>query len=251
VSRDLGAMVFRPTEGVDTARLQTRQGLVGLLDQTHAVPVGRSFEQCTQMAGDILTSPRVQASFNLDLEPAGVRDRYGDHICGQSMLLARRLLEAGVPIATVLCGAGDLNGGGGDHWDTHSNNFVRLRRDLLPPLDRALSALLDDLQQRGRLDETLVVLLTEFGRTPRVNGGAGRDHYPGVYSVVLAGGGIRGGRVFGASDRYGALPSDQPCGPNDLHATIFHALGIAADSELHDLTGRSLPMCDGRVLPLF
>jgi hypothetical protein len=202
------------------------------------------------MASDILTSPRVQAAFNLDHEPLALRERYGDHICGQSVLLARRLLEAGVPIATVLCGAGDLNGSAGDNWDTHGNNFVRLKRDLLPPFDRAASALLSDLSDRGRLDDTLVVFLTEFGRTPRINGGAGRDHYPLCYSVVLAGGGIRGGQVFGSSDRLGALPADQPCGPNDLHATILNSLGVPLDSQLVDASGRSFAITDGRILPL-
>jgi hypothetical protein len=251
VSRDLGAMVFRPADEVDTARLQTRQGLAAVVDRGFAAPVSRSFTHSCEMASDVLTSPRVQAAFNLDLEPPALRQRYGDHICGQSVLLARRLLEAGVPIATVLCAAGDLNGSAGDNWDTHGNNFVRLRRDLLPPLDRAASALLTDLADRGWLDETLVVILTEFGRTPHINRSAGRDHYPLCYSVVLAGGGIRGGQVFGASDRLGALPADQPCGPNDLHATIFHALGIATDATIVDQSGRPSPISDGRVLPLF
>jgi Protein of unknown function (DUF1501) len=250
VSRDLGALVFNPAEGVDTPRLQTRQSLASVLDHGFAAPVSRSFEQCCQMASDVLTSPRVQSAFNLDLEPLALRQRYGEHICGQSVLMARRLLEAGVPIATVICAAGDLNGSSGDMWDTHGNNFVRLRRDLLPPFDSAVSALLTDLADRGRLQETLVVILTEFGRTPRINGGAGRDHYPLCYSVALAGGGIRGGQVYGSSDRLGALPADQPCEPNDLHATIFQALGIPIDSTLADQAGRSFPITDGRVLPL-
>jgi hypothetical protein len=193
----------------------------------------------------------VQAAFDLDREPAPLRDRYGDHLCGQSVLLARRLTEAGVPICTVICAAGDLNGSAGDHWDTHGNNFNRLKNDLLPPFDRAVSALLQDLHDRGRLGETLVVILTEFGRTPRLNRGAGRDHYPFCYSVALAGGGIRGGQVYGSSDRLGAVPRDQPCGPADLHATLFRALGIPLDLHLEDGSGRSFPLSEGRVLPLF
>jgi uncharacterized protein (DUF1501 family) len=251
VSRDLGALVINPASGVETQRLHERQSLRGVLDQGFAVPVSRSFEQCCAMANDVLTSPRVQAAFNLDLEPMAVRQHYGEHICGQSVLLARRLLEAGVPIATVICAAGDLNGSAGDMWDTHGDNFTRLRRDLLPPFDAAASALLTDLAERGRLDDTLVVILTEFGRTPRINRSAGRDHYPLCYSVALAGGGIRGGQVYGASDRIGALPAEQPCEPNDLHATIFHALGIPLDATLVDQAGRSFPITDGRVLPLF
>ena len=250
VSRDLGALVFNPAAGVVTPRLRARQSLTGMLDHGFAAPVNPSFENCSQMASDILTSSRVQAAFNLDLEPIALRQRYGEHICGQSVLLARRLLDAGVPMATVICAAGDLNGSSGDMWDTHGNNFVRLRRDLLPPFDAAASALLADLADRGQLDETLVVILTEFGRTPRINGSAGRDHYPLCYSVVLAGGGIRGGQVYGASDRLGALPADRPCNPGDLHATIFHALGIPLDATLADQAGRSFPVTEGRVLPL-
>jgi hypothetical protein len=203
------------------------------------------------MASDMLVSPTVQAAFNLDREPLQVRDVYGDHLCGQSLLLARRLTEARVPIVTVVCAAGDLNGSAGDHWDTHGNNFNRLKRDLLPPFDQAVSALLSDLSTRGRLGETLVVLLTDFGRTPRVNKAAGRDHYPSVYSIFLAGGGIRGGQVYGSSDRLGAFPSDLPTGPADVHATIFQALGIPLDAQLRSSDGRPHPLTDGCPLPLF
>ena len=252
VSRDLGAMVLRRAEGVDPSRFASRQLLAAAVNPPLRDLTGTSrFEHFRQMATDILVSPTVQAAFNLDFEPVAVRERYGDHLCGQSVLLARRLTEAGVPIVTVICAAGDLNGSAGDHWDTHGNNFNRLKRDLLPPYDRAVSALLADLHDRGRLEETLVVMMTEFGRTPRVNGGAGRDHYPLCYSMALAGGGIRGGQVYGASDRIGALPADQPCGPNDVHATIFQALGIPLDTHLEDNTGRLYPLTDGRVLPLF
>ena len=166
------------------------------------------------------------------------------------MLLARRLTEAGVPIVQVCCAAGDLNGAVGDMWDTHGDNFNRLKNRLLPVLDHAMSALLQDLANRGTLDETLVVMLTDFGRTPRINGGAGRDHYPSVYSIALAGGGIRGGQVYGSSDTLGAFPRTQPCGPADVHATIFHALGISPRAELRDPLGRPMPVSDGEVLPL-
>jgi uncharacterized protein (DUF1501 family) len=167
------------------------------------------------------------------------------------VLLARRLIEAGVPFVQVVCAAGDLNNSVGDHWDTHGNNFVRLKRDLLPPFESALCTLLDDLDDRGRLGETLVVVLTEFGRTPRINGAAGRDHYPGCYSVAFAGGGIRGGQTYGRSDRIGALPRERPCGPAELHATIFHALGIRGDETLINNQGRPMALTDARPLPLF
>jgi uncharacterized protein (DUF1501 family) len=136
-------------------------------------------------------------------------------------------------------------------WDTHADNFNRLKNRLLPVLDRGASALLQDLADRGTLDETLVVFLTDFGRTPRVNGAAGRDHYPNVYSVALAGGGIQGGQVYGSSDSNGAFPRTQPCGPADLHATIFQALGISPRAELRDMLNRPFPVSDGEVLPLF
>jgi uncharacterized protein (DUF1501 family) len=252
VSRDLGTMILRRPEGIDAARLIDRERLARLVDQRFpaAGSVG-SYDHFRHMASDLLFTPSVQAAFDLDREPLPVREAYGDHLCGQSVLLARRLTGAGVPIVTVVCAAGDLNGSSGDHWDTHGNNFVRLKRDLLPPFDRAASALLSDLSARGRLDRTLVVMLTEFGRTPRINGGAGRDHYPYCYSVAFAGGGVRGGQVYGSSDRLGALPRDRPTGPNDVHATIFHALGIPLDASLTDASGRPLPLTDGRVLPLF
>jgi hypothetical protein len=250
VSRDLGAMVLQRAEGVDSPRLVARQNLTQVLDQRFGSSA-RSYDHFRQMASDILLSPTVQTAFNLDREPLAIHDRYGNHLCGQSVLLARRLTEAGVPIVTVVCAAGDLNGSAGDHWDTHGNNFNRLKRDLLPPFDRAVSALLSDLADRGRLDDTLVVMLTDFGRTPRINGGAGRDHYPNAYSIFLAGGGIRGGQVYGSSDRLGAEPRDNPTGPADVHATIFRALGIPLDAHLHDSTGRPYPLTDGRVLPLF
>ena len=136
-------------------------------------------------------------------------------------------------------------------WDTHSDNFNRLKRRLLPVFDRGVSALLKDLADRGTLGETLVVCLSDFGRTPRINGAAGRDHYPGVYSVALAGGGIQGGQVFGSSDGSGAFPRTNPCGPPDLHATIFQALGISPRAELRDPLGRPFPVSDGTALPLF
>jgi hypothetical protein len=251
VSRDLGAPVLNLSEGVDRARLESRTALAANVARPLIqTPAFKSFDHYRQLALDMLVSARVQEAFDLDREPQRVRESYGDHLCGQSSLLARRLVDAGVPIVTVICAAGDLNGSAGDHWDTHGDNFNRLKKTMLPTLDRAASGLIEDLAQRGQLDETLVVILTEFGRTPRVNRGAGRDHFPNCYSVVLAGGGIRGGQLYGRSDRLGAEPADRPCGPNDLHATIFHALGIPPESPISDPLGRAFPICDGQVLPL-
>lgn len=150
----------------------------------------------------------------------------------------------------MICSAGDLNGGQGDMWDTHGNNFNRLKNRLLPVFDHAASALLQDLYDRGTLDETLVLVLTDFGRTPRINGAAGRDHYPNVYSVAFAGGGTQGGQIYGSSDANGAFPASDACGPPDVHATAFHMLGISPRAELIDPLGRPFPVSDGEVLPI-
>lgn len=256
VSPSLGAMSLEPAAGVDPPRFENRRRLAETL-ATHSgtrspASTAGGYDSFRHMAIDMLSSPRVRGAFDLEQESPAARETYGDHVCGQSMLLARRLVERGVPAITVICAAGDLNGASGDNWDTHGDNFNRLKRDLLPPLERASSALLDDLADRGLLAQTLVVWLTEFGRTPRVAAGnAGRDHYPFCYSVALAGGGVRGGQVYGRSDRIGSAPLDLPCGPADLHATIFHALGISPETRITDHLGRGFPLSEGRVLPLF
>ncbi|MBL67155.1 MAG: hypothetical protein CMO74_01690 [Verrucomicrobiales bacterium] len=241
-------------EGVNRQRLNQRRGLVsgfgavkGTALKLEARPVVRSRE----MALDMLLNPTVHKAFDLEEEPRGLREKYGMHICGQSVLAARRLTETGVPVATVYCAAGDLDGSKGSHFDTHADNFNKLKNNMLPPFDQAASALVEDLKERGRLEETLVVMLTDFGRTPKINGGAGRDHFPGVYSVVFAGGGIQGGQVYGKSNATGFEPAERACGPADLHATIFHALGIDPGHMIHDADNRPLPLCDGRPLALF
>lgn len=245
VSRSLGSQVLQLGE-VDYARLNARRELRRQLESAVSQ---RSdfveFDHFRALAQEMLLSSAVKDAYQLDRETPEVRESYGNHIGGQSLLLARRLTEAGVPVVQVCCAAGDLNGGQGDMWDTHGNNFNRLKNHLLPVLDQGTTALLQDLERRGTLDDTLVVILTDFGRTPRVNGGAGRDHYPNVYSVAFAGGGIRGGQVYGSSDAKAAFPLTQPCGPADLHATIFQQLGISPQSELIDRLGRPLPVCDG------
>jgi hypothetical protein len=251
VSRSLGAEVLDLKNNVTMSRAQRRRKLVASLERPISVPAEfEEFEHFRELASDMLLSSAVRNAYNLDAEDTRNREAYGMHIGGQSMLLARRLVEAGVPIVQVCCSAGDLNGGKGDMWDTHSDNFRRLKDRLLPVFDRAMSALILDLEQRGMLDETLVVVLTDFGRTPKINGGAGRDHYPNVYSVAMAGGGIRGGQVYGSSDTLGAFPRTSPCTPADLHATIFQSLGISPRAEIHDRLGRPFPVSDGRVLPL-
>jgi uncharacterized protein DUF1501 len=251
VSRTLGSEVLDLADA-EVERIAARQNLLSELERPAQRPRDfETFNHFQSLAKDILLGSAVRNAYDLSREDAKIRESYGNHIGGQSMLLARRLTEAGVPVVQVCCAAGDLNGGQGDMWDTHADNFNRLKNRLLPVFDRGLSALLNDLSDRGTLDETLIAVLTDFGRTPRVNGAAGRDHYPNVYSVALAGGGIRGGQVYGSSDSNGAFPKDNPCGPPDIHATIFHALGISPRAELRDMLNRPLPATDGRVLPLF
>ncbi len=252
VSRDLGASRIDPREAIDRERLRARLGLLGRLQQS--VGSGEALElsgHFHELATDLLTSPQVREAFDLGRERQRVHDQFGQHICGQSILLARRLIEAGVPIVTVACSAGDLNGSVGDHWDTHAQNFKRLKDTMLPAYDRPVAALLDDLSERGLLDETLVVMLTEFGRTPKINGAAGRDHFPNCYSIALAGGGVQGGQVYGSSDAIGSEPASLACTPADLHATIFEALGIPHQTTIHDRLGRPFPISNGTPLPLF
>jgi len=250
VSRTLGSEVLDLGDS-DFGRIASRSELLAALERPINRPDFDNFHHFQSLAKDILLGSAVKDAYNLEKEDPKIRQLYGEHLGGQSMLLARRLTEAGVPVVQVCCAAGDLNGGAGDMWDTHSDNFNRLKNRLLPVFDRGASALLTDLANRGSLDQTLLVFLTDFGRTPRINGSAGRDHYPSVYSVALAGGGIRGGQVYGSSDETGAFPKTQPCGPADVHATIFRALGISPRAEIRDMLGRPFPISDGEVLRLF
>ena len=241
-------------DGVNRERLGQRRGLIKGFGQSKEKATRLEAESVThsrEMALDMLLNPNVHDAFDLEKESRTLREKYGMHICGQSVLTARRLTEVGVPVATVYCAAGDLDGSKGSHFDTHADNFNKLKKNMLPPFDQAASALVEDLEERGRLDETLVVMLTDFGRTPKINGGAGRDHFPGVYSAVFAGGGIRGGQVYGKSNPTGYEPAEQACGPPDLHATIFHALGIDTDHMIYDADDRPLVLCAGKPLPLF
>ena len=233
-------------------RLLQRQKLQSQLERV----VGQTTEydridRFRQMAADMLLGSDVRAAYNLENEDPRIRAMYGDHIGGQSMLLARRLTEAGVPVVQVCAGAGDLAGGSGENWDTHRDNFTKLKERLLPIFDRSVSALFTDLEMRGLLEETLVVFLTDFGRTPKINNNAGRDHYPAVYSMAFAGGGIRGGQLYGSSDSNGARPLDDPCTPGDFHATALTAMGIDPHKELKDQFDRPFQICNGTALPLF
>lgn len=207
-------------------------------------------------AFSILERPEVTRAFDLHQEPRGLRERYGMNIHGQSVLQARRLVEAGVPIVTVFWPNDGITNVS-VYWDTHNRNFIDLRERLCPVTDRAFSALLDDLEQRGMLDETLVIWTGEMGRTPRVGqsvvGGAGagqdgRDHWGRVFTSVLAGGGVRGGAIHGSSDRYAAEPNANPTAPADLAATIYHCLGVDPRLEVRDRLDRPVTLCEGQVI---
>jgi hypothetical protein len=215
---------------IDLRRLDSRRRLMDHLAGRVAANEMGDFQS---RAFALLTSPETQRAFQIDREPAKVRETYGRNIYGQSVLLARRLIEAGTRVACVSW-APDANA----TWDTHGGNFTKLKNELLPQLDLAASGLLNDLHDRGMLRRTLVAIMGEFGRSPKVNPGAGRDHWNFCYSLMLAGGGIKNGYIHGASDKIGAQPSSQPVKPADIIATIYHCLGIAKDYELQDRLAR-------------
>jgi uncharacterized protein (DUF1501 family) len=235
---------------ISAVRLAARRSLVEQmnhnLDQLARSDKMAVFDAQQQQAMDLIIGAKTRRAFNVHVEPPGVRDRYGRTKFGQSVLLARRLVEAGVSLVRVNWSRvpGAFNNG---HWDTHSKNTGGLKQ-LMPIMDQAYSALLEDLGQRGLLDETLVLWTGEFGRTPKINGAAGRDHWGRVFSVALAGGGVRGGVVHGSSDSIGGLPKDGRVMPQDLLATIFHCLGIRPDAEIHDSQGRPIPLTRGEVI---
>jgi hypothetical protein len=241
-------------DGLGLDRVGLRRSLLEQINrdrgQLEALAEAGAFSEQQQIALTLLTSGKVTDAFRIEREPAEVRDRYGRHMFGQSLLLARRLIEAGVPIVQA-------NMGIVQSWDTHVDNFGRLKNGLLPPLDSGVSALLDDLAATGLLDETLVVLAGEFGRTPKIsvlpgNTVPGRDHWAHVYSTVFAGGGVRGGQTIGRSDKTAAAPITRSYRPEDLGATIYHALGLAPSTEITDPLGRPLPLNRGEVIePLF
>jgi hypothetical protein len=229
-------------DDLDSRRFRDRIGLRAALDQAVAAEeVDGYYEQAFRL----LQSPTTQRAFQLTAEPDRVRDRYGWHPFAQSCLLARRLVEAGVPMITVYWNDGGPPGSLGN-WDTHGNSFNLLKEHLLPPFDRALSALLDDLHDRGLLDETLVTWHGEFGRTPKINKNAGRDHWGFCQSVLMAGAGVRGGQVYGSSDSSAAYAAELPVSPDDLAATVFDRLGIDPNQELRDAQGRPVSLCTGK-----
>lgn len=236
-----------------TVRLHERKQLLDQLDTHRAVFTGTGhasgFDTMHHRAFDLLHSGKARAAFQIDREPEPVRNRYGRHKFGQSLLMARRLIAAGTRLVQVnwVREAEELNNGN-PMWDTHSANARRLRDILCPRFDQAYSALLEDLTASGLLDETLVVVMGEFGRSPKINAAGGRDHWGNVFSVVLAGAGI-GAQVIGASDKIGGFPAERPVRPPDLAATLFHLLGIDPRSEFIDPSQRPRSVTDNG-LPL-
>jgi hypothetical protein len=249
----VGDFVLPPE--ISVSRLGDRQTLLTRVNrqlESQSVGAERPMEHYYRRAFELLGSATGGSAFNLDDEAPAVRDRYGRHPHGQSVLQARRLVEQGVPLVTVFWPSEGIKNVS-VYWDTHSRNFVDLRERLMPPADQAFSALLDDLADRGLLDETLVVWTGEFGRTPRVGqrnsdagaGADGRDHWPGCFTAVLAGGGVSGGHVYGTSDRHAAYPAANPVAPVDLVATVYHLLGVPAQLALDDRQGRPQVICPG------
>jgi hypothetical protein len=237
-------------EGITIDRLNTRRSLVGQIDdrlrRMDAQPALDNFGRVRQRAFNLLTSARVRSAFDVAEEDPRVRDNYGRTLFGSSTLIARRLVEAGVRFVNVTWDLfWDRVPINYDCWDTHSRNFPTLRDWNLPEFDRTYAALMEDLQQRGLLDETLVVVTSEMGRTPRINAGGGRDHWTFCYSTVLAGAGIRGGTLFGESDAQAAYVKDRPVSTADVCACIYECLGIDPDMPVHERGGRPIPVAQG------
>ena len=251
---DPGFRVDEFSLGVDVTerRLSTRRSLLEQVNQRldDAAKSGMvgNYGRLTEQAFGLLNSNESREAFQLDREPDSLRDRYGRTHFGQSVLLGRRLVEAGVSLVQVNWYRAPDEPMDNPCWDSHTDEAKRLKNYLCPPMDMAMSALIEDLEQRGMLDDTLVVCMAEFGRSPRINGRAGRDHWGSVYSVAMAGGGIKPGTVFGASDALGGQPKDGRVSPQDLTATIFHCLGLDPHSEIHDTQGRPHPISRGSVI---
>ena len=255
VTKDPNAANFRLDEltllqGLSIQRVHDRRAILSEFDSQRrdleTASAGPALTRSQREAYQLLIAGgRFREAFDMERESPETRDRYGRHAFGQSLLLARRLIEAGMPV--VQANMGSMN-----NWDTHGSNFLQLKDRLLPPFDQGLSALLSDLDDRQLLDETLVVCIGEFGRTPQINPGAGRDHWSGVFSALFAGAGVRGGQVIGASDGQAAYPATRGWYPADLGATVYSALGIDPASTIVDRLGRPHRLNAGEVIaPLF
>jgi hypothetical protein len=220
-------------------RVQERLNLLQVVEGNSGVRQVEALDGYYRQAAELLSGGAASRAFDLALEPTRRRERYGNHLWGQQTILARRLAEAGVPFTLVNY---TLNQDHGQDWDTHKDNFNLMKNVLLPPMDLAVSALLDDLEERGLLDTTLVAMYGEFGRTPKINADAGRDHWDKVFSVFLAGGGLKSGVVVGESTRNGDVPLERPVPFNDVLATIYHQMGVRTDEMFYDQQGRPSPL---------
>jgi len=235
-------------------RLENRFALRSAIDRQRAeiakTADERSFDRYRDMAASLLLDPGVAGAFDIARADPKLREAYGENAFGWSLLLAARLVEAGVGLVQV-------NLGNNETWDTHESAWTNLERHLLPPMDRGMAALLDDLESKGLLDDTLVVMAGEFGRTPKISTlagarEAGRDHWGRAQSVFFAGGGVRGGTVVGSTDKFGGEPASDPFRPEDMAATIWQALGVAPHAGWTDTIGRPFPVCEGKpIAPLF
>lgn len=259
IARDPSAADFRLSEfdlSVSSEQLADRRRLLEFIDRqseaTERAVERTPFRQWSSFhdrAFSLLTSPAMKRAFDLSQESDHVRNWYGRHKTGQSLLAARRLVEAGVRFITVFSGSNP-----GDGWDTHTDNFNRLKKNLMPPEDQGFAAFIEDLDQRGLLADTLVVWCGEFGRKPHIGrpnpvvnniGPGGRDHWPQCYSIILAGAGVKRGFVYSESDRLSEYPASNPHSPGDLAATIFSSLGLNPHAHIHDRDGRPYPLADG------
>lgn len=252
LSRDSYFRVPAATElqqGITLDRLDRRRGLLGQLDgerrRLEASASSAQLDRHREMVFRILQSDAMRTALDLRREETGVRDLYGDTLFGQACLAARRLVEAGGKVISVFW---DEYGLAGHAWDTHYDHFPRMRKALCPGLDQAWYGLITDLDQRGLLDETLVVCTSEHGRTPKINGAGGRDHWSRVYTSLMAGAGVTRGNVVGASDKIGGDVADRPVSPKDLLATMYHLLGIDPAMRIRDALGRPLPLVEGEVI---
>lgn len=230
-------------EGGDK-RMHGRLGLLRQiqLQQRKLDGLAHNLDRHRQQAISVLTDPKTSSAFNVENADPQILDRYGRNKFGLSLLMAKRLIEAGVNLVQV-------NLGKNSSWDTHRRNFVNLKNNLLPPMDRSVSALIDDLADSGLLESTLVIMTGEFGRTPKINKDAGRDHWAPVNTILFAGGGVRGGKVIGASDRIGAYPTSHRQTPENFSATIYSALGIPRAATWPDVDGRPHQIYRGKPIP--
>jgi len=242
-----------PVEGLSGERVARRQGLSRQFDDfrrhvTASLDVA-DLNSVEELAFDLLTSPKVAKAFDLEAEGTRERERYGMKTFGQSLLLARRLLESGVKLVTVYWHRDKP--GVDTTWDTHKNNFKGLKDRLVPQVDKPIACLLEDLKARGMLDDTLVFWNSEFGRTPKVNKNAGRDHWGRCNTVWMAGAGVPGGQTYGKTDKIASEPIEDAVSPSDMSATLFHLLGLSPSKQYADSLGRPFPLSEGRVLKKF